>query len=354
MRRVKILQLITGLGAGGAERLLLDLGARFDQDRFDLRIASISEDLSARDLYGHDDFDVSVYDVKQGPRLRELLRLRHFVHDFAPDVIHAHMFHALLAAWAATKLSRARRTPICFTSHNATLAPKRALLVRATKRWRRADIIFSANQHLSLNAARTEVIPNGVTVSNEPIARQPWSPGGTIRLIAVGRLAPQKDPLGLLRSLASSGLPNFTLDFLGEGPLEAEARALAESLGIADRVTFCGLCEDVRGRMRRADIFVMHSAHEGMPMALLEAGAEAMPVVATPVGSIPDVLGEDRGWLALPEQFAERLAMIAGDPVAAVATGRRLHHHVRRNYVIEQAVRSHERLYMEMIDDRFS
>jgi glycosyltransferase involved in cell wall biosynthesis len=344
MRRVKVLQVITGLGPGGAERLVLDIMRLIDRDRFDLRLASIVDDLRALEVYGHQGMTVEVFELRHSPLLFELGQMRRLVKDFAPDIIHAHMFHSLLATIAASKFI-APSPAICFTSHLNAYPPARSLAVRALKKWRHADIIFATDQHPDLNSEFSEVIPNGVHVGLLPPMRSLWDPRRHVRLLAVGRLAQQKDPIGLLKSVARANLPGMYLEFVGVGPLERDLRALASKLGLADRIVFHGLRTDVRELMRSADIFVMHSEYEGMPMALLEAGAEAMPVLATPVGSIPAVLGENRGWMAQPDLFAQALRYVVSDPLAAITAGRHLHSHVLRNHSINMAVRKHEQLY---------
>lgn len=349
MRRVKILQVITGLIPGGAERLVLDMMRLFDTDRFDVRLATIVDDLRALDVYGHHGQPVEVFDLRQGPRIAAFRRMHAFVKAFAPDVIHAHMFHSLLAGLAASRLL-GTKPAICFTSHLNPYPRGRALAVRILKKWRDADIIFTTDQHPELNAGRTLVIPNGVSVQAAPPERSLWNPDGRVRLMAVGRLAEQKDPLGLLRSVARADLPQLCLDFVGAGPLEGEARTLAVELGLADRVRFRGMRSDVRECMREADLFVMHSRSEGMPMALLEAGAEALPVLSTPIGAVPEILGTDRGWLAQPDHFAETLRAVVADPATANAVGRRLHAHVLSSHSIQSTVRGHERLYLKLAE----
>ena len=68
MRRVKVLQVITGLVPGGAERLVLDMMELFDADRFDIRLATIVDDLRALEVYGHQSLPVEVFDLRSGPR----------------------------------------------------------------------------------------------------------------------------------------------------------------------------------------------------------------------------------------------------------------------------------------------
>ena len=345
---MKVLQIITGLAPGGAERLLLDMTSRFDRDRFEVRVATMVNELSALAIYGHENIPVDVFEFRGNRKISALRQMRALVRSFAPDLIHAHMFHGLIGAFAVSRF-RAEPPALCFTSHLNAYPSGRRLVVQALKRWRAADIIFTDGQHPAMNASCTEVIPNGVPVASQPHSRQPWNPASPVRLLAVGRLADQKDPLGLLRAFAKAGLPNAVLTFIGAGPLEDDARQLAKQLGLSTHVKFLGTRQDVRDLMREADIFVMHSKYEGMPMALLEAGAEAMPCIVTPVGSIPDVIGHDRGWLAASDHFAETLCRVVSEPAAAIEAGRRLHRHVLHNHSLEQTTRQHESLYRRIM-----
>ena len=347
MRRIRVLEVITGLGAGGAERLLLDMMRHFNTDKFDVRVVSITGDLNGLKVFGQQDHKIEVFDLKTGSRVSSYMKMRAYVKNFAPDVIHAHMFHSLLVSLGMRKFLF-KKPAICFTSHRSNYSIPRTFLVRLLRKLRDADVVFTEGQHPKQNCNRIEIIPNGVHVSAECPSRKMWNPAGRIRLLAVGRLIELKNPLGILQSMADINLPGLTIDFLGTGPLEIEARNYASQLGIADRAKFHGVRSDVGECMKRADVFVMQSRNEGMPMALLEAGAEAMPVVATPVGSIPSLLGEDRGWMAVPEAFAVTLRAVIENPTFALAAGRRLHAHVLNNNSISKTVLDHERLYSSL------
>lgn len=351
MTRLKVVQIITGLGAGGAERLLLDMYSVHDRDRFDVRLVSITNDLTALRVYGHVETPVSVFDLAGGSKVAGILALGRFLRDFRPDVIHAHMFHALVAAVLGGAFTGARPA-LCFTSHLNQYAPWRARITRLLKPWRAVDIVFSGDQHPILNVADTVVIPNGVFVGTEPPLRRRWEAGGRLRLLAVGRIADQKDPLGMLRSFAMSGLEHATLEFVGTGPLIDDAIARAKTLGLADRVVFHGLRDDVHDFLDACDIFVMHSKYEGMPIALLEAAARAMPIVATPVGSVGDVIGEGRGILAEPDGFANAIRELSADPDGALAMGRRLHANTLARYSITATTMAHEQIYARIAAHR--
>jgi glycosyltransferase involved in cell wall biosynthesis len=254
------------------------------------------------------------------------------------------MFHALVAGFAATRF-QGRSPALVFTSHLNDYAPLRSLVTRALKPWRAADIIFAEGQHAHLNARETYLIPNGVAVPTTAPTRAAWGESGPIRLLAVGRIADQKDPLGMLHAFKAAEIPGATLDFIGDGPLMPQAVALAGELGLSDRVIFHGVRSDVGTFLRQADIFVMHSKYEGMPIALLEAAAQAMPVLATPVGAVGDVLAEHCGVLATPEAFPAALAKLCAEPARALALGRALHARALETYSIDATTAAHEAIY---------
>lgn len=352
MGRIKILQVITGLDRGGAERMLLDLVAALDSTRFDVRIVSLSKNLTALDAYGHSDMDVDIFDLKNSPT-QEIIRLRKFVHGFQPDIIHAHMFHAMVASAVVNSL---RRSPaaLCFTSHTTRQPVWRKIIIKVLKKRRTVDVAFAAGHERELSAARTIVIPNGVPVGAAKPLRKPWLVGKTLRFVSVGRLIELKDCLGLVKSFAVADIPGAVLEFVGTGPMENDIRVLVAKLGLAERVHLLGFQTNIRAVLKKADIFVMHSQWEGMPMALLEAGAEALPVVSTPVGAIPDVLGDDRGILAAPPDFAEAMKRLAASPIRAIEMGQRLRAHIVENCSITAMTLAHERLYEETWADQNS
>ncbi|MFL9839865.1 glycosyltransferase [Sphingomonas sp. ST-64] len=346
MRRLKILQVLTSLGPGGAERLVLNMMDRFDVDRFDVRLAILMDDRRALDVYGHTDVPVQVFDMRGKRAPAALAAMRRYIAALSPDVIHAHMFHPLVAA-TLTSGGASPAPALCFTSHCNELAfpPLRSAIVRLLRRRRTADIIFVEGQHPSLNAPHVVVIPNGVNVPATVPPRAPWEPDGPVRLVAIGRLADQKDPLGLIQTIATLDNERVTLDFYGEGPLQDEMRALIERLNLGERIRLRGLSRDVRSVMGAADIMVMPSKFEGMPMVMLEAGSEAMPIIATPVGAIASILSPDRGVIAEAEGFGAALARMIAEPDASLAAGARLRDYIDAHHSIAATTRMHERVY---------
>ncbi|MFZ3071955.1 MAG: glycosyltransferase, partial [Thermodesulfobacteriota bacterium] len=131
----------------------------------------------------------------------------------------------------------------------------------------------------------------------------------------VGRLAPTKGQVYLLEafSMILKNFPNGILLIAGDGPLRRELERKAEDLGIAGSVRFLGYRSDVLEIMRSFDVFVFPSLAEGLPLALLEAMASRITVVASNVGGIPDVLGNGLYGRLVPPRDAASLATAMTD-----------------------------------------
>ncbi len=238
-----------------------------------------------------------------------------------PHVVHVH----LPAPWAGVvprECALAANIPFVATEHNVsadfTLEP---LLRKRIERVYQGSLAHVAVSHetkrllverFGLPGNKIEVISNAVdtdywapaTTEERDAGRQRVGAPAVPIVICVARLAPQKGIDVLLRACALEPLAfrNWVLLLAGEGPDEADLRALAQGLGIADRLRWLGWHTDVRPFLAAADHFVLPSRWEGQPMTVLEAMAAGVPVVATAVSGTPEALDYGRvGTLVPPE-----------------------------------------------------
>jgi glycosyltransferase involved in cell wall biosynthesis len=160
-------------------------------------------------------------------------------------------------------------------------------------------------------ADRTVVIPNAVDVDAAPRSRHDGEPP---RIVTVGRLAWPKDPLTLVRALARVRGSPFSALIVGDGPDRSGVEAEVRELGLESAVHLGGPRSDVPDLLARSDVFVLSSRSEGGPISILEAMAAGLPVVASDVGGVSELVVEGATGLLVP----------AGDPAALAAALERL------------------------------
>ncbi len=197
--------------------------------------------------------------------------------------------------------------------------------------WRQAARVIAVSATLRNQALRTwpggriDIVPNGVDVDRfrpRDLANSARN-DGLLVLLATARLAEFKGLQHLLAAVAL--LPEewrrrTRVCLCGQGPFEGELRRQAQAAGLEQQVEFAGLVPyaDVPARLREADVFVLPSLREGMPLAVLEAMASGVPVVASTVGGIPDVVRDGANGVLVPPgdpgALRDAIARLAADP----------------------------------------
>jgi glycosyltransferase involved in cell wall biosynthesis len=268
-----------------------------------------------------------------------------------PDVIHAHVFEA---GFPAVLLGRRLGVPVVVSEHFTAF--QRGLVTGydrfvARAAFRGAALVCPVSEDLRRQLERVEpraryrVVPNPVdTTVFHPGAR---SRGGEIRLLNVGALAEKKRHADLLDAVAllrARGLP-VTLDVVGDGELAAE---LAARAGEGVRLLGARPPAEVAELMRAADLFVLPSRFENLPVVLLEALASGLPVVATAVGGVPEIVDAAAGRLVSPggpAALADAIADAAGRTFDRAALARR----ARERYSLEAVGAAWDEIYARVI-----
>lgn len=345
-----IVHVITGLGVGGAERVLLDMASHADASQLRTSILCMTDDVSLLRHYPTLTSSVTRLDFKSTivAAFRSMRIALAWVRREKPDLLHAHMFHGLCLALLLKLFNP--RAPLVFTSHNAAgYSRLRRTIMRLSRRWRAADTVFFAGQHPELNATRTVAIQNGVSVSGGTIVRSPVRPAA---LLFLGRLDTQKNPLGMIGVFEAMKRTDCQLWIAGDGvDRDAVMRAIDRSPARA-RIRLLGVVADVQVHLSQCTALVLPSRWEGLPMVILEAGAQAVPVVATPVGAIPEVLSDDCGYLAELANFATTLDALLANRTEADARGARLQEKVRSGYSLAAMTGRFLSLYRSVLETR--
>jgi glycosyltransferase involved in cell wall biosynthesis len=299
---------------------------------------------------------------------RGWIEFHHWLRQETPDVVHAHLPHAAwMARWSRAVAPIPALIDTVHSSATGSLGRKLGYFVSRGLPDRVTAVSRAAAQsHVGakmVGAKKLTVVPNGIDVET-------WRPDAKVRTkmrralgltddflwLAVGRLEPVKDYPTLLRALTF--VPQRArLVVLGEGPLRTGLKVMVEELGLEQRVSFMGFQEDVRRWMQAADGLVLASRYEGLPMALIEAGACGLPVVATDVaGTREVVVNGETGWLACaegPDALAAVVSRLMRMPEAQrLAMGQQARKYVVEHFSMEHVLNRWERLYMELLEMR--
>lgn len=342
---MKILHAITTLGVGGAEKHLLMLAGGQRRRGHTVHVAYLKGEGELTVPFEEQGVIVErLHPVGEGGGgLSALLaargRLARLVARLKPDLVHTH----LLKADALGAIS-CGRVPVIASKHN----DERALLrlpvsvVHGLLSRRVARTIALSDHVAAFIAEQGRVSRERITriyYGIDPAALQPRRSRAAVRaelklpesaqvLVCVGRLAPQKDHPTLLAALARLP-PEVVLLLVGGDPFgdgEARLRRVAAELRLGERARFLGIRHDVPDLLAASDLFVLPSLWEGLGLVFLEAMAVGLPVVATTVSAIPEVIEDGQtGWLVPPgdpDRLAATIAQALADPRERERRGR--------------------------------
>lgn len=354
-RPLHVLYLTGNLGTGGSEVHVARLSTGLDPSTIRPSI------LLLRASPGHlldvvREAGVPVHDLglRAGKRriASSMLRLRAAIRGIAPDVVHTYGYPC--DVWAP--LVAPRDTPVVTTRRGRQPYPRRRLMYRMTNPLCASVLCVSeamrefAMRTDGLTRERSRVIPNGVDVGRFS-ARPRRGPG---RVIGThGRIAPVKGTDLLLDAFRRLGRRDLELRVAGP-PAGEWGERLVASHRSTPGVTFLGDVADPASFLDDLDVYVLPSRSEGMSMALLEAMAAGLPIVATDVDSNGEVLERGRaGRLAAPDAdaLAAALTALLDAPDAAAELAARARRRAEREYDVRVMIRRYERFYRDLVGD---
>jgi glycosyltransferase involved in cell wall biosynthesis len=355
---MRIVHVVQGLGIGGQERLVVQLSRELAARGHEPAIVSLQPGGEARaEAEG-----VPVHDAtrRQGADPSLVLRLAMLLARLRADVVHTHNPAPMIHAVPAAMLAGVRRR--VHTKHGANIYGPRALLA-ARALVRAVDAVVAVSPETADIARRKErvperllcVVPNGI-----PLGSYHPDPEGRARVRAamgippaafvvgsVGRLAAEKDYPGVVRAMAPLLSRDVRLVLVGDGEARADVER-AVTPDIAAFVTLAGLRRDVPELLAAFDLFVLASRTEGLPLAVPEAMATALPVVVTAVGGLPSVVPTGCGLLVPPADeraLREAIQGLAAEPPRARAMGAAARRHALASFSIGRMTDAYEGLY---------
>lgn len=365
---------------GGAETVLLEVFRHLDPAKVTPSLVCLREPGPLAAEFEASGFEVTVFDRHGWRDLRETARLYTHFRRTRPDVVlvpHFQRAPLVLGPWFA-RLARVPATVIAVHGMGMVAIGSRVLPrpVVETLFVTDALALLAPSQSRYLHAQegvgrfpwrRTaeHLVPNGIRVPAPPTAdgraevraELGYDDDAVVVAVMVARLAPLKGHAVMLRALAqiqqaqlAERHPDLRLLVVGEGPERPGLEALAAELGVTHRVRFTGLRRDVLRLLAGADLGVLPSAHEAVPISVIEQMAMGLPVVVTDVGGLPDVVGDGREGYVVPSGDVDALAGRVGELAADTETRRALGKAARRRAESEFSISGSARAYEDMLE----
>ena len=369
---VRVAHVLGNLGHGGAEMGVIRLIENFGSADFDHCIVVLGSDLGLKETTAT---QVPCYSLRRwGRDYAAFLALRTFFLGHNVDLVHVNNLGPWWDAALAAKLAGCHCIETFHGVEEGQLKfslPKKILFQAAAHLSRGMTAVAQpaarlAAQLTGIAGERIRVIPNGIDGRKfRPVAgagekrRLRCSlglPGSAVLLGCVGALRPVKNHAGLIAAFAracADGSVDVRLVLVGGGPLDAELRDLCRTLGVANRVIFLGLRDDVPKILQALDGFVLNSDTEGLSYAVLEAMACSLPIIATEVGANPELIENGvHGWLYAvgnEVRLAELLAQAAREPDVLKACGARAREKAVGDYGLDRMAHAYAQFYHEVL-----
>lgn len=366
-RSLNITHCVETLHRGGLEHVVLDLAQAQQAHGHRCQVVCLFDEGLLAPRLREAGVPVHACDKRGGLDLRALARMRGHIRAHATEVLHTHNVSAHYYAVASTLGSRPRVT--INTRHGMGAqhpADRREQLYRYCMP--RTDRVVAVcdmarhrlEAHRGIDARKLEVVYNGIDFgvyvarsepARERLLERMGLPPGTRLLGFVGRLNALKDPATLMRAFAAlhARQPDTALLMIGDGGLRDSLERQVAELGIQSAVRFLGDREDVPALLSALDVFVMASISEGFSIALLEACASGVPIVATDVGGNPEIVRHDVNGLLVPPEQPETLAAAVAEllnaPERAQRMGQAGRAWVREHATLEAMVSNYARIY---------
>jgi L-malate glycosyltransferase len=362
---VRVMHVVYALQPGGMELGVVKLLGGLNRRHVQSSICSTTP--AAADMKQRVPADVPIFELRRragnDPGLvRDLYRL--FRRE-RPDIVHTHAWGTLVEGLIACRLAR---VPFVVHGEHGTLQLKGYQRWVQRTAWKHADRLLSVSSRLADRMAeatgfprdRISTLRNGVDLSRfgvhsrDEAKRALGLRAETVVIGTAARLVPVKDHYSLLNALSllvAQGVQVMLL-IAGEGPLRSDLERTAATLGITDNVRFLGHCSAIDRVLAALDVFVLSSISEGLPNTVLEAMASGVPVVATRVGGVDELIVHgETGLLVSPQSaadIADALRRLLVDPSLRRAMGEAARCRAEREFSLASTVRQYEELYLEM------
>jgi glycosyltransferase involved in cell wall biosynthesis len=360
-KKIKIVYLIDTFYIGGAERLLLDICKNIDKTKFEVYVAAVVCGGSLEQEFRQLDIDVKVFNKKSKLGFGLIKQLRAYLKEIQPQIVHTHLFGA--DTWGRLAAIFSRVPIIISTEHNINLNENwlkkflKFVLARFTTK------IIAVSQGVKDYSVKIEKIkPQKITVIYNGIdlakftyrGYQPLKPQKSIKAVVMARLEKQKGHQYLIKALPLiiKQYPNFKLYIIGTGSLENKLKKQVKQLNLQDNVVFKGKILQPEKILQQMDLFILPSVWEGLGIAILEAQAVGLPVLASNIPGPDELIEANKtGLLFEPKNsgaISKKVKELLAQPELAEQMVKQAREQVESKFSLKQMVNNYTDLYLNL------
>lgn len=318
MRKINVLQIIPDLGLAGAEIMCENLAYYLQSTSlYEVTVCSLyNKHTPVTDRIEKSGIKLVYLDKKTGLDFNIITSLIKLMKHLMIDIVHTHRY-AIQYAMPAAVLAG---VPIrIHTIHNIATKelnyPRRILSKILFNYFHVCPVSISPmvtntiEEEYGIVKDKIPMVFNGINLDH-CLIKKCYESTNVFRFIHVARMVYQKNHIMILevaKKMKDEGR-SFIINFVGEGNLEFELRELSIKLGLSDVVFFCGLTDNVYPFLESSDCFILPSIYEGMPVTLVEAMGCGMPIIASSVGGVPDMISDEEDGILIKPTTEELYA----------------------------------------------
>jgi glycosyltransferase involved in cell wall biosynthesis len=362
-RKRNILYLTYSSNIGGLEKMVLDLACRINQGAYAVTLCSFEREGTLTAEFNRNHIPTINIDKKHLIDIKLLINLMSIVKQKGIGIVHTHD----ATPWLYGALLKIIRPGIklVHTEHSNIPGASKRLKLLEYLLSRVSNVVVADSQAVAnfltdkvkIGRGNLKIVYNGIDVNKFVKERKNPEPGlmsednNVIRIGITARLVPVKDHATLLRAfkLVVNEIRNAELWVIGDGELAEELKKLTRDLEIEKQVKYLGKRDDVHELLSSLEIFVLSSKSEGLSLAILEAMASALPVVATAVGGNPEIIVQEETGLLVPpgnpEKMAQAILQLLNDKNKTRLMGQRGCERVRRKFNVDKMVSEYQQIY---------
>ena len=344
---IQILHLVTGLNAGGGEKMVFQLSSILDQGKYTSHVLSLDSDSNLL-VPQFIESGIKVESLKVRKNIFSVFTAISRLHSYLKKnqlcIIHAHLYHAMVLAGLTKFISPSLK--IIWTSHSSHQTSFiRKFVVFLMRPLRKNDILFMEDMKTWYTKNKYSIIPNGIA---QPKFTDNIEKYDTFTFISVGRLEPVKNHQLLVEIFHKLSHINCNLLIVGSGPEYSSLKAAIDKFNLGARIQLLGYREDAAELIAKSHCLLLPSLREGLPLVILESALCKVPIIASSQSLGNTLIGKDEGYIVDLTEFEKAMREVINNYENARMKAEKFYSKLKQHYSLESCIQSHERLYAKI------